>query len=364
MAAGKKYGFNDFQWISVIISAILGGGMMTLPRVMGEIAGRDGWMSIILAGIVAWTFALVLWLLCRKFPTRTLAEFSKLILGRPLGILVSAMYSLYALIVCSVALRILLEMIRTWVFIWTPTPVLLVLILIAIGFVSRMGAITLGRMMEIKNILTILVVLMFLIPLQEFQSLNLRPVGSEGLKILQAVPNATFSFLGFEVMLVFFPFLINKNKAVKLTSLAIGSVTAAYAADAILVYGVLGIEYTLNLIWPLMTYMRIGSLPFLQRVDNILLFAWSALILSVVTVHYFAATYTLAIVSGRKYHDIWALACLPLVYVAALLPSNLTEVFTLSEVIGMIGYPFFMGITVLMLIVAKIRGLDEREGKA
>jgi len=363
MAAGKKYGFSDFQWVAVMVSAILGAGMMTLPRAVGEIAGRDGWISIILAGFVAWTAALIIWLLCRKFPTRTLPEMSMLILGRPLGILVSALYSLYALVVCSLALRILLSMLSTWVFIWVPLPVFLILILIAIGYVGRMGAITLARLMEIKTILAVAIVFMFMVPLREFVSLNLRPVGGEGLKILQAVPNASFSFLGFEVMLIFFPFLINKNKALKLNSIALGLVTAAYAAGVVFVYGVLGLEYTLNLIWPLMTYMRIGSLPFVQRVDNMLLFAWAGLIISVATVHYFSATYTLATLSKRKYHDIWVLVSLPLVYLLTNVPSNLAETFVFSEIVGMIGYPFLLGMAVLLLLVAKIRGLDEREGK-
>jgi spore germination protein (amino acid permease) len=364
MAEGKKYGFTDFQWVSVAVSAILGAGMLTLPRSVGEIAGRDGWISIILAGIVAWIFALFIWLLCRKFPTKTLAEFSITILGRPLGILVSVLYSFYSLMVCGVVLRVLSDMLRTWVFLWTPTPVFVVLTLLAIGYVSRMGAITLGRLMEVKTLLSVTIVLMFLIPIPEFVSLNLRPVGAEGLKILQAVPKAAFAYLGLEVMLVLFPFIINKNKVLKLNSIALGIVTGAYAADAILVFGVLGIEYTLNLVWPLMIYMRIGSLPFLQRVDNLLLFGWTTLIISVAAVHYFSATYTLATLTRRQYHDIWSLVCLPLVYVVSRFPTSIVAVFDLSKLIGIVGYSFCLGITALMLIVAKIRGLDEREGKA
>jgi spore germination protein (amino acid permease) len=361
MATGKKYGLSDFQWIAVVISATLGTGIMFLPRSVGDTAGRDGWISIIIAGIAVWCFALLIWLLCRRFPTKTLPEFSIVILGRPLGILVSILYSLYAFAICGVVLRILSDLVRTWVFLWTPVPVFLVATLIAVGYTSRMGAVTLGRLTEIITLFTAVVWLMFLIPLPEFSFLNLRPIGSEGfLKILQAVPKTSFVFLGFEVMLVFFPFIINREKVLKLTSISLALVTALYAMDVILVVGVLGIERTLNLVWPLMNYMRIGSLPFVQRVDNILLFAWTAQIIVTVVVHYFSATFTLATLTRRRYHDIWSVLCLPLVYIAAILPQDLVAVFAFSDMVGAAGFTICLGTTALMLLVALIRGLDER----
>lgn len=362
MAKGKKYGLSDFQWIAVVISATLGNGIITLPRVVGETAGRDGWLSVIIAGLAAWCFAFFIWLLCSRFPTKTLPEFSILILGRPLGILVSVLYSLYAFLLCSLVLRVLTELVRTWVFIWTPVPVFFVAILIAVGYTCRMGAVTLGRLMENITLFTAVILLMLLVPLPEFAFLNLKPVGGEGiLKILQAVPTNAVYFLGFEVMLVFFPFIINRKKVLKLTSISLALVTALYAADVIFVVGVLGIERTLNLVWPLINYIRIGTLPIVQRVDNILLFAWTAQIITTVVVHYFSATFTLATLTRRRYHDIWSLLCLPLVYAAAILPPDIAAVFALIDIIGAAGFAICLGITALMLIVAIIRGLDERK---
>jgi len=362
MTTGKKYGLSDFQWIAIVICGTLGTGIITLPRAVGETAGRDGWLSLIIAGIAVWVFAIFILLLCRKFPTKTLPEFSVLILGRPLGILVSVLYSLYAFSMCGVVMRILAELVRTWVFIWTPVPVFFVAILITVGYISRMGAVTLGRLMELLILFTAVVLLLYLVPMSEFDFLNLKPVGSEGiLKILQAVPESAFAFLGVEVMLVFFPFVINRKKVLKLTSITMILVTGLYAVNAILVYGVLGIERTLNLVWPLINYMRIGSLPFVQRVDNLLLFAWTAQIIAVVAVHYFSATFTLATLTRRQYHDIWSVLCLPLVYAIAVLPQDLIAVFAFSDLVGAAGFAICLGITALMLIVALIRGLDERK---
>ena len=90
----KKYGLSDFQLFSVLICAMLGSGIITLPRAVADIAGRDGWLSVLLAGAGTWVMAILIWLLCRSFP-KPLPEFSIAILGKPLGIFFRGLFSVY-----------------------------------------------------------------------------------------------------------------------------------------------------------------------------------------------------------------------------------------------------------------------------
>lgn len=362
----KKYGLSDFQWASVVICTILGGGIITLPRTVAEVAGRDGWISIILAGLLAWLMAVLIWLLCRKFPTKTLPEFSILILGKPLGIIVSVLYALYAVSIGGMALRIFTELAKTWVIIWTPMPVFLLSVLLPVVYISRLGAVSLGRMMENIIYITFGVLLVWLVPLGEFNALNLRPIGAEGISaIASAVPEAIFAFLGFEVMLVFFPFIINRNKVLRVTIIALGVVTALYVGNIIFTYGVLGVEHTLVQTWPLMNYLRVGTLPIMQRVDNLVLFLWTAQMMAVVAIQYYASTFTMATLTKRSKHDLWVLVMWPLVYLAAILPGSLSEVFMLGDLVSRWGGLAIVGIVILLLVAAKVRGLDEsKEEKA
>lgn len=360
MKNAKKYGLSDFQWMAIVISTTLGTGIMTLPRTAGEVAGRDGWISVALAGILTGIAATFIWLLCRKFPTRIFPEFSILILGKPLGILVSLLYVVYALVLGATALRIFAELGKTWSMIWTPMPVFLIGMLVPTVYISRLGAVSLGRLMEIVMYLTILALLLFLLPLREFDFLNIRPVGAEGWRaIAGAVPESSFAFLGVEAMVVFFPFIINRHKVLRVTYLAIAAITVLYVGNILFIYGVMGIEHTLNQVWPLINYLRIGSLPFVQRVDNLVLFIWTAQVMGVVAIQYYAGSFTVAALTRHHYHDIWAVVLAPLVYAVAILPEHLTDVFALSDIVGRWGIIGILGITGLLLLVAKIRGLDE-----
>lgn len=361
----KKYGLSDFQWFAVLIGSILGSGIITLPRTVAETAGRDGWLSVIAAGAGAWVLAWFIWLLCRKFPTKTLPEFSIVILGRPLGVLLSILYALFTFGIAGMTLRIFSELLKTWVLIWTPKPVFLLGILLPSVYIARMGAVTLGRLMELILQLTVVVFLIWLVPLGEFNILNLRPVGAEGiLAIASAGQETIYSFLGFEIMLVFFPFVINRNKVLRITLLALTFVTVLYAGNIMLIFGVLGVEHTLLQKWPLINYLRVGTLPFIQRVDSLVLFIWTAQILAVVAIQYFSGTLTLATLTRRHYHDIWAIACWPLIYLVAILPRHLSQVFMFTDIIGRWGLLSILAIVALLILVAKIRGLDEsREEK-
>lgn len=356
----RGFGLTDFQWFAILFCAILGSGVITLPRVVAEIAGRDGWLSILSAGAITWVLAILVWLLCKKFPDKTLPEFSITILGKPLGILVSLAYVFYTIGIAGITIRLFVELTKTWVFIWTPEPVFILAILLPVVYISRMGAASLGRFAEIITQLTVLVFIVWLVPMGKFSSLNLRPVGTEGVAaIAGASPRAALSFLGFEVMLVFFPFIKSRKKVLRITLIALTIITLLYAANAVMIFGVLGVEQTVMQKWPLMNYLRIGILPFIQRIDSLLLFLWTAQIVSEATIQYFAGTFTLATLTKHHYHDIWAIVCWPLVYLVAIAPQSLAQIITYSGVISEWAIIGITGIVLLLLLVAKIRGLDE-----
>lgn len=358
----KEYGLRDSQWLAVLLCAILGSGILTLSRQVAAEAGRDGWLSILVAGAGTLLLATLIYLLCDRFPAKTLPEMSITILGKPLGVLVSLVYVLYTFAFGGTVLRVFLELVKTWILVWTPAPVLLIVFLLPVVYISRMGAVTLGRLMEIITLLTVLVFLLWLAPAGEFTLLNLRPVGAEGITaILRGAEKASFSFLGFEVMLIFFPFIINRKKALRVTLLALALIILVYLGNVILIFGTRGVEYTVLQKWPLATYLRVGQLALVQRVDALVLFFWTAQIIAELAIQYFAGTFTLATLTRHHYHDLWALVCWPLVYGVAVIPVRLSVVFDLMELVGRWGLMGVTALVVILLLVAKVRGLDERK---
>lgn len=358
----KKYGLKGSQWFAILVCNILGSGILVLPRLVAVEASRDGWLSILVAGVGIWLLAGLVWFLCKKFPTKTLPEISIMVLGKPMGIVVSVAYAVYAFVFAGAVLRVFLELVKTWILIWTPTPVILLAMLLPVVYICRMGVGTIGRLMEFVVILTFVIFLLWLVPMGDYNPLNLRPIGAEGaLAILRGAEKASFSFLGFEVMLIFYPFIANRKKAFRVTVLALAFVTLVYIGNAVLIFGARGVEYTMLQKWPLMSYLRVGKLPVVQRVDALVLFFWTAQIIVETAIQYFAGTFTLATLTRKHYHDVWAIACWPLLYVLGVIPIQLSQVFDAMEIVGRWGLLGIVALVLLLLIVAKLRGLDESQ---
>lgn len=358
----RFYGITDSQLFSLLICAMLGAGITTLPRTTAQQAGRDGWLSIIIGGVVVWLITGLIYLLCRRFPNKTLPQFSMKILGKPLGILVTCIYIGYALFLGGNALRIFLDLAKTWNLLWTPSWAFLLSILVVVVYTARLGASTLARLSELIVIVTIPALLLFLLPLNEFQILHLRPVGGEGIMaIARGAPEAAFAYLGFEILVIFFPLLVNRQKVFRIYTLALATVTALYAVNNIFIYGVLGVEQTTLQVWPLINYLRIGTSPMFERVDNIFLFIWTAQVFGVTAIQYFIATFAFATLTGKSRHDLWALLFAPVLYIIARFPKRFSDIIRVSDIVGLWGTVFLVSMTVLMLLVAMIRGLDERK---
>jgi len=356
----KKYGLSDFQLIAVITGTIIGAGITILPRTVAENAGRDGWLSIGIAGVLVWVAAGLVYLLCRRFPSKTLPEFSVLILGKPLGILASSAYAIFVLVIGGTALRIFAELVKTWVFIWQPIWLFPLLILIPVVYITRLGPVSLGRLMELVFYLTIVAFLLFSLSLREFNILNLRPLGAEGLAaILSGVPEASFAFLGFDVLLVFFPLVVNRQRIFRIYMLALTLITFVYILNTVFIYGVMGVESALLQDWPLIHYLRIGTTPILERVDKLFLYIWTAQVTVVVGVRYYVGTFIFSTLAGKTHHDLWALLLWPALYAVAMLPQSQLDIFNVSGLVGLWGFVLVITLVLLLLIVAVIRGLDE-----
>lgn len=360
----SKNGLSDLQLLALIFIAIVGSTVTYLPRDMAEGAGRDGWIAILAAGIAVFLAACFIYLLCRRFPQKTLGEFSALILGKPLGLLFSGLYILYALLTAGINLRVFVEVSRTWTMFWTPMIVFIALLLVPVLYIVSLGIVPLGRLAELILFTTLLTFLLMLLPMAQFNFIHLKPVGQEGLiTIAGAAPRAFYAYMGFETLLVLFPFVKNRHKVYRLYFLAIFLAGVMFAGAAVMVYGVSGVEHARQQIWPLMEYLGTGRFLFIERIDNLFLFVMTAKIIGLVAVQYYAATITMAHITSKKLFRLWALVLLPALFAITFLPGHQYQVFEYAALVGSGGFVFITLLVLLLLLVAVIRGQDERKDK-
>ncbi|HQA48858.1 MAG TPA: GerAB/ArcD/ProY family transporter, partial [Bacillota bacterium] len=108
------------QLMAIMLSTIIGIGILTLPRTVTEAAGPDGWMLVLAGGVVAIILSVVISRLGLMFPGKTVVEYSGDIITKPLGIIFSLGFFTYYVLFCAFEARVFAEVTKQFLLDRTP----------------------------------------------------------------------------------------------------------------------------------------------------------------------------------------------------------------------------------------------------
>ncbi|SES94945.1 GerAB/ArcD/ProY family transporter [Anaerobranca gottschalkii] len=358
MRSKKNTYITDFQWISFLFCVMVGVGVTTLPRELVDEVGRDGWITIILGTLLVLFYGKICLHYAQMFPEKTLAQSVPLVIGKVLGAVIIIIYTLYTLILSGLIIRSYLELIYIYLDIQYPYYLSGFLPFFIIVYVARCGLSTLARFTELIFMLTIPFTFLIISPICRGNIMEILPVFEGEVKnIFISIPVVSFVFLGLESILVFYPYLKRKKRAVKTTFLAINIVGLFYTLIFITSLLVLGIEQVKIFNWPFIQVLKTMRVAVIERIDTIFLHFWTVQVVIGSTILYFAGTFSLASFFNKRYHDIWGLVCWPVTYLAIVYPKNILE---LEEITGLMvkgSTIFLIALPIILIIIAKIRGV-------
>lgn len=359
-----SFKITDTQLFTLIIGVVVGVGITTLPREIAEAAGRDGWISIILAILLGMLYMYICVSYSKRFPNLSLGESIQVVLGKPLGILLTIIYSLYTFAIGGIVFRFFLESNYVYFELYFNLALPFIITTLFLVYIGRCGLATLSRVSEIVFLFVFIFMLGLAMPEKSPNFLHLRPVFQHGvMPIVGGLPTTLLSFLGLETILVFYTFLEKKEKAFKVSALALSAIGVIYSTVFVGTIALLGLDATKLFIWPFMEYLKLITFQILDRVDFMFIYLWTIKVLLVAAIMYFAGTFSLAMLTKRKYHDIWVLVCWPVFFLIGYLPRDIVQVNQWAEFITTFGGLFVVSLPVVLLLVAKLRGLNYAKTK-
>ncbi|MDD4679610.1 MAG: GerAB/ArcD/ProY family transporter, partial [Clostridia bacterium] len=101
----QQKGLSNFQVSALVTLSAVGMIIISIPRIAAEQAGIDGALAVFLAGILSIILAGVIITLSKRFPTKTVIEYSQEILGKLFGKVYGIILVLYSITVLSYILR-------------------------------------------------------------------------------------------------------------------------------------------------------------------------------------------------------------------------------------------------------------------
>ncbi|USK75398.1 spore germination protein [Peribacillus frigoritolerans] len=344
----------------IVINFILGTGLLTLPRSSTEkVQTPDAWISVILGGVIAIIAGVIMVKLSQRFPEKTFYQYINDIVGKWVGGLLSLVVICYFLTTSSFQLRAMAEVLRYLLLEGTPNWAIM-MIFMWVGLYLIIGGINpIARLFEI--ILPLTVILFLVVAFMSFKIFeidNLRPVLGEGvIPVLKGVKTTALAFTGSEIMLVLIPFMNSPKKAVKAVLVGVSIPLIFYVITVVMVIGALSIDGVVTRTWPTLDLIRsfeIAGLIF-ERFESLLLVVWIMQIFATFTITFFAAALGLAQITKKSIHP-FMFGLLPILYILAMIPKNINDLFKLGDFVGNIALFLFGLLPLLLLIISRVKG--------
>lgn len=360
MSSYKTSGqITTLQTQAVVISTILGVGVLSFPQFMAKIAD-SGAPLVTFAGIVLSFIALVpLALVGRKFPGQNLLAFSQLLIGKWLTVLFSTLVILLFLAVTGITLRQTSEAITLIVLPTTPVEVVSLLMLMILVLSSRRNIVKFSYIhyFYLPFILVpFIIILMSSLKYGEY--INLLPViGVHPRHLAEGTLMITGLFQVSFVLAIVLPHMSNPKKALSASLWAIASAAVFYLFIVIASVAVFGAEEMKQMVFPTLELARSTSLSFggLQRVDGIFIIIWVLMVFTTLFSTYYICLYFLCRMFNLEDHRWLATWLFPFVYAFSLLPRNVFQLYQMGNLLNLAGLGITFGYPLLLWVMSLFR---------
>lgn len=272
----KNETITPLQTGLVIVQTQVGVGILSLPFNVHMVSKQDAWISTIIAGLTVNLLIWIIILFARRYPSFTLFEALPKLAGKAIGNLLSFIYIVYFILIGSLILISYSNVIYKWVFDETPIWATLMLMILISSYLAKESIRIIARFHGFVTILVFILIGIMTYSYKNFDIRYIMPVGQTGiLNIIKGSKEAAISLLGYEMLLIIYPSIINAKKAaLKTATIANLSVTALYVFvvfTSLVVFSPAEIELVPE---PILYMLKAFSSRVIDRIDLLLLSIW------------------------------------------------------------------------------------------
>ncbi|WP_244209351.1 GerAB/ArcD/ProY family transporter [Paenibacillus ferrarius] len=352
MMIPEKSRITQRQLMFFVIQSQVGVGILSLPHNMQAIAKGGGWISTLIAGLGVQVIILILWALCRRFPSDTIFSFLPKIAGKLIGNLLGLVYIGYFLFSAGKVLTLFADVIGKWVLQSTPRWALLILTLLTCIYLVKENIRVIARLFVISSLTIIVMVLLSLMGYVNMNIDYIFPIMESGWgKIFEAANEALFPLIGYEVILVIYPFVEGTNgEKLKAASLGNLVITLFYSFEVFTSLVIFSPSVMPAIEEPLLYMLKGFSFQLIQRIDLIFLSLWVFIASTAIVSWLFMATTGL----GRLFHGGEHKKAVPyaaiIIFILAMIAQDPSITALIDRIIRMSHYVLVIGLPLILLI--------------
>jgi spore germination protein len=344
------YRISPLEMSLTLISMIFAIGVLTLPRSLAEVMDTgDGWIAVLLSGVIVMGFVFMIVRLQRYFPGQTLLQFiGERGFGKWIAKLLAILFVIYFIPLLAYEARVYTIIIRMYLLDRTPPELTLAIILLTTTYAVTKGVQGIVHLSLMFIPFIIFVYLILLLFNMENMIINeLRPVLPMGVQsLVPALETTIFSFMGIEILF----FLLAHMKASHLRTLplnlGITFVTIFYVLIVVVSYTVMSVNGVKNTIFPTIGLAEEVEIVegLIERFEPVMIVIWSMAIFNTMAIIHLLAVQTIKSELLKLKKGAWVPAVVTFfAYIIAFIPNSIDEVFTLGDLVS------YTGVTLIIL---------------
>ncbi|MEW5761607.1 MAG: endospore germination permease [Bacillota bacterium] len=357
-----KVSISAYQAMWYQVGIVLATAILFVPAIVAADARQDAWLSLVPAYLFGSLQVYVATRLAQRFPGETVVQYAPRVAGRVPGKLIAFVYVFYFFFVGYFVQQEFAALMASGYMPLTP-PVVFMLVLAGLAAYAAYGGLEVICRVNtlVLSVALAALVIVFLLVVKDIKIWRFLPVLENGPEpvVLGALPPGGW-FGETAVILMLYPFIADKEKAVRAGLLA---VFLLFLAMELVVVSSLGLEGPLEaarFLFPtfnVVRRIRLEALPILERQDAVFMMIWVAAMMVKLTTFFFAAVLGLAQWAGARDHRTLILpAAAVMTALAVQAWKNIPELFAFSSEVfplTIIFVNFFCTVLVLALAVAR-----------
>ncbi|MEK5441300.1 MULTISPECIES: GerAB/ArcD/ProY family transporter [unclassified Fredinandcohnia] len=345
----------------LIHSMQVGVGMLGFQRIIAKSAGYDSWISVILAGVAV---HIIVWIIYKilDYSGGDVVDVHKEIFGKWIGGLLSLLFILYLMALAVTVLRSYIEVIQVWMFPEFNSWVFGFFTIVLAYYIILGGFRTVTGISFFSIVLPLYILLLVFFPLDYGHVRNLLPIMNHSVtEIARGTKDMSLSIMGFEALLLFYPFIKNPPKSQKWAHLGVLATTSLYLIASVTATMYFSADQIDKIIWATLTMFKSINMPFVERFEYVGIASWFLVILPNICIALWGA--------GRGIKKVFSvqqrkslLWILPIVLVASSLIKSRQQIDMLSGYMANFGlYYIFAYIPILFIITLVVRKMREKK---
>ncbi|OMF37963.1 spore gernimation protein [Paenibacillus sp. FSL H8-0548] len=347
------------QAAAILFSTIIGVGVLPLPLFAVRVANSGAPLVTLLGMLLGFVGLGIITLLGMRFPNKSIIQYSEDILGKWLALLGNILIIVFFAILTSLTAREFGEVVVTSVLKTTPVEVTVIVMLLLAAITTRNDITTFAYIHVFYTpILLVPVLLIVALALKNSDLINLQPIwGNATGNMLPGILTIAALFQGSFILTIVIPAMRQPEKAMKASMVGMLFAGGLYITIVAATVSVFGSEEIKKLLWPTLELAKATSLPanILERLDAAFLAVWVTAVFTTLYSSYFLTIHSISKLFRLSDHRMFSFFLLAFVFVMAMLPQNILQMYSIIQNFGRIGLAITIAYPGLLLVIALLR---------